>query len=161
MDKTTADNSNAVTHLQRGRIWQELPVGLTFHTGTRTVTETDLITFITWAGFTEPLFFDASAHDNGSTGRLVPAALTYSLAEGLVVQTHVFNGTGLAFLGMELKARKPVVVGDKLGATVRIIESRATKQPDRGLVVSTVSVYNSTGDEVLVYTPARLVSGHR
>ena len=43
-----------------------------FRTGTRTITETDFVHFITWAGFTEPLFFDSS---DGSA-RLIPAALT-------------------------------------------------------------------------------------
>ncbi|EHI13621.1 hypothetical protein MPHLEI_24204 [Mycolicibacterium phlei RIVM601174] len=143
--------------LHRGLTWEELPVGLSFRTGARTITETDFINFVTWAGFTEPLFLDASDSAAGHGRRLVPAALTYSLAEGLVIQTLAFAGTGIAFLGMDLKVRQPVYVGDTVHAVVAISESRATRNPSRGLVVSTIKVHNHHGDEVLEYSPARLV----
>lgn len=144
-------------HLHRGRSWDELPVGLSFCTGGRTVTESDFVQFVTWAGFTEPLFMDASDVLASNGRRVVPAALTYAVAEGLVIQTLAFAGTGIAFLGMTLTARRPVYVGDTLHAVVTITESRATKTPDRGVVASNVSVRNQHGEEVVQYTPTRLV----
>ena len=150
-------SGDQIPHLHRGRSWQDLPLGFSFRTGARTVTETDVVQFVTWAGFTEPLFMDASDNLASNGGRLVPAALTYSLAEGLVIQTLAFAGTGIAFLGMSMTARGPLHVGDTLHAVVTITESRATKRPDRGLVASTVSVRNQHGEEVLEYTPTRLV----
>src|SRR5437763_3869903 len=106
-----------VEPLVRGRTWEEMQVGSAFRTATRTVTETDLINFVTLFGFNEPLFWDARhAATAGYAGRLVPGALTYCLAEGLVMQTHCLDGTGLAFLHMELDVLRPVFVGDTLYA---------------------------------------------
>lgn len=48
-----------------------------FRTVVRTVTKTDLIQFVTWAGFNELLFYDTGrAATGGYTGRLVPGAMT-------------------------------------------------------------------------------------
>ncbi|WP_328351018.1 MaoC family dehydratase N-terminal domain-containing protein [Streptomyces sp. NBC_00457] len=146
--------------LVRGLTYEEMPVGQIFRTARRTVTETDLVNFVTWGGFTEPLFWDAShAADGGYTGRLVPGGLTYCLAEGLVLQTNVLHGTGLAFLHMELSVKGPVYVGDTLYAVVETTDSRPSSKPGRGVVTSRISVRNQRDEEVLVYTPVRLIRG--
>ncbi|WP_328437020.1 MaoC family dehydratase N-terminal domain-containing protein [Streptomyces sp. NBC_00444] len=146
--------------LVRGLTYEEMPVGQIFRTARRTITETDLVNFVTWGGFTEPLFWDAShAADGGYTGRLVPGGLTYCLAEGLVLQTNVLHGTGLAFLHMELSVKGPVYVGDTLYAVVETTDSRPSSKPGRGVVTSRISVRNQRDEEVLVYTPVRLIRG--
>jgi acyl dehydratase len=153
-------NSSNVEPLVRGRAWDEIPVGSMFCTAKRTVTEADLIQFITWAGFTEPLFYDAShAARAGYSGRIIPGAMTYCIAEGLILQTHLLNGTGLAFMGMQLSVRRPVYVGDTLHAIVCTTASRASSTAGRGVVTARVSVRNQRDDEVLVFTPVRLIRG--
>jgi acyl dehydratase len=152
--------SSEVEPLVRGRTWEEMTEGSVFATAKRTVTEADLIQFITWAGFTEPLFFDRShAAAGGYSGRLVPGALIYCVAEGLILQTGVLAGTGLAFMHMELSVQRPVYVGDTLHAVVRTTQSRASSRPGRGVVTAHVSVRNQRDDEVLVFTPVRLIRG--
>lgn len=138
-----------------------MAVGDTLTTTGRTVTETDLVSFVTSAGFVEPLFLDARAPSAEApyTGRLVPGALTFVLAEGLVIQTGVIHGTGLAFLGADLRVVAPVYVGDTIEVEVEVTESRASKTPGRGVVTTTNRVRNQHGDEVLVYKPTRLVRG--
>ena len=146
--------------LARGRTFEEMPVGDTFRTARRTVTETDLVTFVNWGGFNEPLFLDAShASEAGYTGRLVPGAMIYAIAEGLLLQTNVLHGTGLAFLHMELTVQHPVYVGDTLYAIVETTGSRPSSKAGRGVVTSRVSVRNQRDEEVLVYTPVRLIRG--
>ena len=55
----------------------EQPVGLRWRSGRRTVTEFDLMNFVTTCGFSESLFMDAeAAAEIGFTGRLIPGALT-------------------------------------------------------------------------------------
>jgi len=135
-----------------------MTVGRRFQTARRTVTETDLINFITLGGFTEPLFWDAThAASAGYTGRLVPGALVYTIAEGLVLQTNMLHGTGMAFMGMQLDVKAPVYVGDTLSVDVEITESRPSRKPGRGVVTSRNRVRNQRGEEVLVYTPVRLI----
>jgi acyl dehydratase len=148
--------------LGRGLTWQELPVGTTFKTSTRTVTETDLITFITWAGIINPLFTDArfSTEVEGYQGRLVPGMITYCFSEGLIAQTGVMRGTGIAMLGAEyLKHVGPVFVGDTLHSVAEVVESRATSKPGRGLVSSNIRVVNQNGIDVLLYNAIRLTRG--
>jgi acyl dehydratase len=147
--------------LVRGKTWEEMQVGSRFRTASRTITETDLVNFITLFGFNEPLFWDAQhAATAGFKGRLVPGALTYSMAEGLVIQSHVLHGTGLAFMGMQLDVKKPVYVGDTIHAIVEVTESRpASSGPERGVVTTRISVCNQDDQEVLVFTPVRLIRG--
>src|SRR5579871_4081395 len=98
-----------VKRLGEGLTWEETPAGFTFRTFARTITEADLMTFVGLCGFVEPLFTDARhAAEGNYEGRLVPGALTYAMAEGLVLQTNAITGTGLAFMHMELDVRRPV-----------------------------------------------------
>ena len=79
----------------RGIPWRQLEPGWTYRTSARTITETDLVQFAGAAGFFEPLFLDARhGKPDGTPGRVVPAMLTLSYAEGLVLQTRVLLGTG-------------------------------------------------------------------
>lgn len=144
----------------RGKTFEEMVPGSIFRTASRTVTETDLVCFVTLFGFNEPLFWDARhAASAGYEGRLVPGALTYCMAEGLLLQTHVLHGTGLAFMGMELSVKAPVFVGDTLYATCEVNESRKASSGERGVVTTTVRVYNQDDQEVLVFVPVRLIRG--
>ena len=146
--------------LIHGSTYEEMVVGSRFRTADRTVTETDLVNFITLFGFNEPLFWDARhAATAGYTGRLCPGALTYCMAEGLVLQTHVLHGTGLAFMGMQLDVKKPVLVGDTIHAVVEVTESRPASSGARGVVTTRVTVYNQRDEEVLEYVPVRLIRG--
>jgi acyl dehydratase len=118
------------------------------------------MSFVHVAGFTEPLFYDAShAAADGYTGRLVPGALVYVLAEGLILQTNVLHGTGLAFMYMEYTVKSPTYVGDTLHVLVTTTESRASSRPGRGVVTSRCAVINQHGTEVAVFTPVRLIRG--
>jgi acyl dehydratase len=145
----------------QGRTWEEQPVGFTFRTLGRTITETDLVGFVSSLGFNEPLFMDARYVEEHTpyTGRLVPGALTYCIAEGLVLQTHVIHGTGLAFVHMELDIKAPTYVGDTVEVEVEVTESRPTSKPGRGLVTTRNTVLNQRGEAVLVYEPVRIIRG--
>ncbi|MGW2287446.1 FAS1-like dehydratase domain-containing protein [Streptomyces phaeochromogenes] len=157
---TSEHTATEIPPLVKGMTYEDMPKGQVFRTARRTVTETDLVNFITWGGFNEPLFWDAShAADGGYTGRLVPGALTYCIAEGLVLQTNVLHGTGLAFLHMELTVQEPVYVGDTLYAVVETTDSRPSSKPGRGVVTSRITVRNQRDEDVLVYTPVRLIRG--
>ncbi len=87
--------------LGHGFYYDQLPVGFRFRTMGRTLTETDLVTFINLIWFTEEVF--VNTHDTAGralSGRIVPGALVYTFAEGLLTPSMQF--TGLAFLHTEL-----------------------------------------------------------
>ena len=155
-----ADSRDDVPLLGQGLTWEDMTAGSSFRTAARTITESDLMSFVHLAGFNEPLFYDAShAAAGGYTGRLVPGALVYVLAEGLVIQTNVLHGTGLAFMHMEFSVKAPTYVGDTLHVVVTTTESRASSRPGRGVVTSRCAVVNQHGTEVAVFTPVRLIRG--
>src|SRR5690606_40939220 len=66
-----------------------------FHvTGVQTCALPIFVTFVNWGGYNEPLFREASgAQEAGYAGRLIPGAMVYALAEGLIMQTNVLHGT--------------------------------------------------------------------
>jgi acyl dehydratase len=135
-----------------------MTVGSSFASATRTVTENDLATFV-GMGFTEPLFMDATgAAAAGYRGRLVPGALTFSLAEGLVMLTNVIHGTGMAFLGTTITVMAPVFVGDTLEVCWTVTSARQASSGRRGVVTTKNLVRNQHGQVVLEYEPVRLIA---
>lgn len=142
-----------------GLYWTDMTVGAAYSTAARMVTETDLLRFVSM-GFTEPLFLDPSAaRDAGYGGRLVPGALTFCLAEGLLMQTNVIHGTGLAFLGTAMTVSAPVFVGDTIEVAWRVTEARPAAKGNRGIVVTHNRVRNQDGEVVMEYSPTRMIAG--
>jgi acyl dehydratase len=139
--------------------FEDLPVGRTFRTIGRTVTEPDIVNFIGCTGMLESLFTDLEFLRDSSDikGRLAPAALVYTFAEGLLVQSTMQH-TGLAFLNMELNVENPVFAGDTIHVEVEVTEARRSKnRPGRGLVRTRNRVVKQDGKVAIVYTPLRMV----
>lgn len=141
-----------------GRHWQDLEVGMVGRTLRRTITETDLVNFISVTGMLEAIFVDAEYPGRAIEGRLVPGALTQCLIEGLLFQS-VIQGVGLAMLEMTTRALAPVRVGDSIWATLEILEVKPTSRNNRAVVSSEVVVYNQHEEAVLSYKVKRLVAG--
>ncbi|WP_294221556.1 MaoC family dehydratase N-terminal domain-containing protein [uncultured Shimia sp.] len=140
--------------------WDELTVGERYKTYGRTITESDVVNFVSCVGMLESLFLDAEyrkAH-SAMQGHAAPAMLVLSLAEGLVLNA-TGQGTGLAFLNMEMNVRGPVVVGDTIHVEIKVVEARKTSKSSRGLVRTSNRIVNQRGDAVIEYTPQRLMSG--
>lgn len=146
--------------LGEGLHWDELAVGDSFRTFGRTVTETDIVSFVSTVGMLESLFLDAEyrAAHSAIAGRPAPAALVYALAEGLTLNA-TGQGTGLAFLHMELNVEGPVMQGDTIHVEIEVIEVRAAKKDNRGLVRTRNRIVNQRGECVITYTPLRLMAG--
>ena len=93
---------NEVKLLGMGPYWDDLSVGDRFRSAGRTLTETDLVNFVNLSWLTEELFTNTEDREHMAiAGRVVPAALVYSCAEGLLLP--MIQGTGLAFLNATLK----------------------------------------------------------
>ena len=146
--------------LGHGMYWQDMPDGAKFKTYGRTITETDIVNFISCTGFLEVLFTDMEfvREHSAIKGRLAPGALVYALGEGLTMLGTI-QGTGLAFLGMELEVKGPTFAGDTIHVEIEVIEQRAASKGGRGLVRTRNSIINQNGETVLVYTPLRLMAG--
>lgn len=144
-----------------GLTWEDMPAGRRFRTLARTITETDLVSFVNTTGMVEVLFTDVeyAAKHAPRGGRLVPGALVYAIAEGLLVQATL-QRTGLAFLSMTFDVKAPTFVGDTVHVEVEVLESRPTsKDPNRGLVRTLNDIVNQRGETVIRYSPLRLAAG--
>lgn len=142
-----------------GLYFEDLPEGRKFRTIGRTITEADLVNFIGVTGMTEVLFSNVEflREESDIKQRVVPAALVYSFAEGLL--THAtMQHTGFAFLHMELNVHAPTFAGDTIHVECEVIESRRSKsRPNRGLVRTRNRVMKQDGKQALTYTPLRMV----
>lgn len=135
----------------RGFTFEDLKVGMRFRTHRRTVLEADLAAFINLTGLTEELF---TVVEDGKR-RLVPGALVYSFAEGLLLPT--MQDTGLAFLNATLDIKAPTLVGDTIHVECEVTEHRLASKGDRGLVRFANRVMNQKNEAVLEYNPLRLL----
>lgn len=144
--------------LGQGVYWQDIAEGQTFRTFRRTVTETDLVNFISTTGMLETIFIDTTFEDGAMRGRPIPGALTYGLIEGFIMQGMI-QGTGLALLEVHKKMLAPVYVGDTIWADIKITSVRQTSEHNRAVVVSQIDVKNQKGTDVLSYTASRLLAG--
>lgn len=146
--------------LGKGFYWQEMPVGARFRTFGRTITETDIVNFISCTGMLELLFTNEVYRQTESAikGRLAPGALVFSMAEGLCIAGTI-QGTGMAFLGMELEIKAPTLAGDTISVEIEVTESRAASKGNRGLVRTRNTVVNQNNEIVMIYTPLRMMKG--
>ncbi len=143
--------------LSQGVYWQDLTVGDEFITFGRTITETDLMNFITMTGMTEVIFTDQT-HSGVLKGRVVPGALSYTLIEGLIVQ-GMLQATGMALLELTKKLLAPVRVGDTIHGHIVIESIRPTSKRGCAVVNSIVNIINQDGVVVITYTAKRLLAG--
>ena len=135
----------------RGFAFEDLKPGFRFRTHRRTILEADLAAFINLTWLTEELF---AVHENNK-GRLVPGALVYSFAEGLLLPT--MQDTGLAFLNATLDIKGPTFVGDTIHVECEVTERRPASKGERGLVRFSNEVKNQDNKVVLAYSPLRLL----
>ena len=136
--------------------FEDCVVGTTWRSAGRTILESDLGSFINFAWFHEDLF--TNLHDraaNAIAGRPVPLAMVFAMSEGLILPS--IDGTGLAFLNLDLDAKAPTLVGDTIYVHCEVVEARLTSKGDRGVVRTRNTVKNARGETVLVYRPQRLM----
>jgi acyl dehydratase len=145
--------------LGQGLSWEECSIGAVYRTLGRTVSEVDIVNFVNLCGFVEPLFMDMEyvARESVYGRRAAPGALTFALSEGLVMQTGLIHGTGMAWLGGEIRIVAPVLVGDTIRVEVEIVDKRETRKPDRGIVSYRHQILNQRGELVLEARVQRMI----
>ncbi len=136
--------------------FDDLAVGDTFRTTRRTLIEADLAAFCNLTWLTEELFTRTTGREEMAIpARVVPAALVYAFAEGLLLP--MMQHTGLAFLEAGLRVRAPACVGDTIHVECEVIETRPTSDGRRGLVRTRNRVVRQDGTVALEYDPLRLL----
>ncbi len=145
--------------VKQGLTYEQHEIGGRYETLARTVNDADISAFVNLCGFNEPLFMDMEfvARESVFKGRPAPGAFTFCLSEGLIMQTGLIHGTGMSYLGSEIRIAAPVLAGDTIRAVVTITDKRETKKPDRGIVTYRHEVLNQRGETVLEATVRRMI----
>jgi len=142
-----------------GLFFEDMPIGRRYQTIGRTITDTDITNFVSVTGMLEVLFTNLEfiQNESGFKKRIAPAALAYSISEGLLIQSTLQH-TGFAFLNMEFDVKNPVFSGDTIHTECEVIEARlSSKNPSRGLVRTRNQVVKQDGTIALIYTPLRMI----
>lgn len=144
---------------RQGLFFEDFKTDTVYHTDRRTITEADHVNFTTSFGFFEPLFMDQTYVENETpyNKRLVPGALTFSIAEGLTILSGILHKTGMAFLGVDLEIRNPVFIGDSLTVEIEVVARRESKKTDRGILTFAHQVKNQDGEVVMEYRVKRML----
>ena len=134
-------------------------VGDRYRTLGRTVSDYEILSFATLAGFNEPLFMDLEYIQRESVfkTRVAPGVLTFAIAEGLALQTGMFHGTGLALMHYDVRVVAPVLAGATVHVEIEVADKRETKKPDRGIVTFRHRVVNQRGEPVMEATVTRMI----
>lgn len=146
----------------RGLCYDEWELNREHITGARTITETDVVNFAGLSG-------DWSAtHTNDVYGkstiygsRIVYGNVTFIVSTGLMAQTMLFDGTSQGLVDMKISYQEPVRFGDTIYCRFLPVEKRPTKQPDKGLVVFHVFVYNQRDEQVAEERLTYLISAKK
>ncbi|MEZ5650156.1 MAG: MaoC family dehydratase [Burkholderiaceae bacterium] len=148
--------------LMPGVYWQDIAAGDRFRTMRRTITETDIVNFVSVTGMLEEMFVDATFQEQArgaiGGGRFAPAALTYTIIEGMLCQTMI-QGTGLALLEVHKKVLAPVHAGDTIHAVVTVESVRPTSKGNRAIVTAVNDVLNQNDVKVMSYVAVRMLAG--
>src|SRR4026209_2484100 len=89
--------------------------------------------------------------------RAAPGALTFALSEGLIMQTGLIHGTGMAYLGGEMRLTAPALQGRTLDGDIKASDKRETKRADRGIVTYLHRVLSQRGEQVLEARVQRMI----
>lgn len=120
----------------RGLYFEDFEVGFEFVTPSRTITSTDIVNFACLSGdFNE-------VHTNFEYCKTTPfgepiahGPLVYAIMGGLQYASGVNDGTLLALLQIDnWRMLSPVKHGDTIRMHARVLETKASSKPDRGVV---------------------------
>jgi len=134
-----------------GKYFEDFEDGMEFLTLGRTMTEADLVNFSGFTGDFNPLHTDAEYASKSVFGeRIAHGMCGLSMATGLLVRLNLFEGTIVAFYGIdELRFLAPIKIGDTIHVAAKVIEKKESKKEGQGLVTFLVDVVNQNGTSVM------------
>jgi acyl dehydratase len=134
----------------RGRAFDEFAIDEEIVSGTRTVTEADVVNFAKLSGDYQPEHMNEEFAGKGPIGaRVAHGLLVLSMATGLLNQMGPFEGTSIAILEVTVRFLKAVKFGDTIRAIQRIVRKKETSKPDRGVLTTRITVLNQDDQTVL------------
>ena len=132
-----------------GKYFEDWEVGDEYVTMARTVTLADIERYCGLTGDYNPLYTDEEFAKKEIYGtRIAPEFLIHSISTGQVNQTRLFEGTTLAFVGLDINFVNPVKPGDTIITKGKLVEKKETGKTKRGIVNFYAEVLNQR-DEII------------
>jgi acyl dehydratase len=139
--------------------YEDLLVGHTWTTKTRTISQDDINRFADFTGDTNPVHVDLPyAAQSSYKAPIAHGYLTISLAAGLVYQLGLDQITSHAILGLNWRLTSAVHPDDRIHVVLNLVSRRASKsQPTYGIIERRYDVFNQAGKLVAVGEVAMLI----
>jgi len=136
---------------QRGMWFEEFEVGQRIISPSRTITESDIVSFAGLSGDYNQIHTDAEFSAKTPFGkRVAHGLLILSIASGLAMRTGVLEGTVIAFREINnWKFSLPVFIGDTIHAELNIIELKPIPRLGGGSLVIEISVKNQRSEVIM------------
>lgn len=142
--------------------WEDLPTGTVFDTPARSITEADVVGFASLTGDFNRLHVDVEFAKSSLFGqRLAHGMLVASVSVGLATRTLVhqlIENTAVAVVENKLQFLKPTFIGDTVHVRIEVIETRPTRNPQRGVTVFRRSTINQRNETVIESTVTYLIN---
>ena len=139
--------------------FDELPVGFTFETGERTLSEDEIIEFAR-AYDPQPFHIDPQAASDSIYGGIIASGFqTLIVAFDLILSANIWTEASMGSPGLdELRWKLPVRPGDTLRVRGRVIASEASQSRlDRGRTTITYDILNQKDEVVSSYSAVQLL----
>ncbi|MFJ6095648.1 MaoC/PaaZ C-terminal domain-containing protein [Williamsia muralis] len=144
---------------QPDKHWEDLHIGDVLCGPGITVTDAHLVQ---WAGLTGDivsLHLDEQYASQTQFGqRIAHGPFTLSVALGLITQTGYFNNV-VAWLGLdEVRALRPVLIGDTLRPEAELTVARPTKRPTHGIWTFSYRAINQRDEAVMTFQSSFMIA---
>ncbi len=135
------------------KYFEDWEVGVVFISPTRTITESDIVTFAGFSGDYSQLHTSKEyAERTIFKERAAHGLLGLAIAGGLECQTEGlcfdFQKTGIASLGWTWDFRKPIRIGDTMHMKLEMSRKRMTKNSERGILYFSGWLINQKGEVI-------------
>lgn len=135
----------------KGMYFEEFQPGQKIVTASRTITESDIVTFAGLSGDYNQIHTDAEFSRTTPFGqRVAHGLLGLSIASGLAMRTGMLEGTVLAFREIsEWKFSRPVMIGDTIHVELNVIETKAVPRLGGGTITIFLEVKNQRDETTM------------
>lgn len=135
----------------KGVYFEEFKLGQRFKTVSRTITESDVVTFAGLSGDYNQLHTDEEFARNTPFGRRIAHGLLgMAIASGLTMRSGVLEGTALAFREINnWKFSNPIYLGDTIHVELEVKDKKPFPRLGGGAVIIQMVVKNQNNENTM------------
>lgn len=133
--------------IKENMLYEDVVVGETFRSASRTVTKDDILQFAAVTGDDHPLHVDEEfCRQSGYNSLIAHGLFGVALMEGLKNKLKIYERTSIGSLGWnDIKFLKPLLPGDTVHLEITFSNKRRSSKPNRGVVAETIKLVNQDG----------------